>query len=69
MTFADLRQKVGRQEDLAKLLGVTRHCVSKWEIGSSAPKTKDIEHIAKVLGVSVADLIEALKNSRTQFNH
>ena len=65
MIFSDLRKRVGTQDEFAALIGVTRHCVSKWENGSSAPKTKDLKRIADLLGVTVTELLVALEESNS----
>ena len=45
------------QEDLAGRLGVARRTVAKWESGESLPDLENAYALAKLLGVSVDDLI------------
>lgn len=45
------------QEDLANRLGVARQTVAKWESGESLPDLENAYALAKLLGVSVDDLI------------
>ena len=45
------------QEDLAGRLGVARQTVAKWESGESLPDLENAYALAKLLGVSVDDLI------------
>ena len=64
MTLKTLREKLGTQEEFAKLLNIDdKSVVSKWEQGKSAPKTKDLKSIAGVLGVSVDELLTAIENT------
>lgn len=45
------------QEDLASRLSVARQTVAKWESGESLPDLENAYALAKLLGVSVDDLI------------
>lgn len=45
------------QEDLANRLSVARQTVAKWESGESLPGLENAYALAKLLGVSVDDLI------------
>ena len=45
------------QEDLANRLSVARQTVAKWESGESLPYLENAYALAKLLGVSVDDLI------------
>lgn len=45
------------QEDLANRLSVARQTVAKWESGESLPDLENAYALAKLLGVSVDDLI------------
>ena len=46
------------QEFVAECLGVSRQAVSKWENGTSDPSTSNLLAIAKLFGVSAAELLE-----------
>lgn len=59
MEFKTLRQKIGTQEELAKLLRVSQATVSAWELGTSMPRARDLSRIAKVCGVTVDELIKS----------
>lgn len=45
------------QDDLGRKLGVTNKAVSKWETGETMPDLIMIESLARVLGVSIDELI------------
>lgn len=45
------------QEFVAESLGVTRQAVSKWEQGASDPSTSNLLALAKLFGVSAAELL------------
>ena len=63
MTFKELRKRVGTQEEVAKLLGITQQNIAMYEAGRGAPKTKDLKRIAGVLGVTVDELLTAIENT------
>lgn len=44
------------QEELGARLGVSRQAVSKWETGAAAPDMENLLALARVFGVSVAEL-------------
>lgn len=44
---------------VSKQLGVSVQAVSNWEIGKYEPKPKNIEHLAKLYGVSIDKLLQA----------
>ena len=48
------------QEYVAEALEVTRQAVSKWETDSSDPSTSNLLALAKLFGVSPAELLEGL---------
>lgn len=48
------------QIDLARRLGVTGQCVTRWIAGDAAPRGGRLESVAKVLDVSVPDLFAPL---------
>ncbi len=45
------------QEFVAEHLGVSRQAVSKWENGTSDPSTANLLALAKLYGISAADLL------------
>ncbi len=45
------------QTQLAKYLGVSRACISQWELNKRTPNIYDCKKISRVLNVSVIDLI------------
>ena len=62
MTFAEklilARKRLGlSQEALAEALGVSRQAVSKWETGEALPETGKLPALAKLLGVSIDELL------------
>ena len=53
-----LRERKGMtQSDIANLLGVTPAAVSKWENGSSKPRTEVLFRLAEILGVRSEELM------------
>ena len=59
MTFKELRVNCGykKQKEFAQAVGKKITTVCMWETGKHTPKTKDIIHIAKVLGVSEKEVL------------
>lgn len=49
------------QEFVAGSLGVSRQAVSKWENGTSDPSTSNLFALAKLYGVTVEDLLNAVQ--------
>lgn len=49
------------QEFVAESLGVSRQAVSKWENGTSSPSTANLLAIAKLYGVSAAELLQEME--------
>lgn len=49
------------QEFVAEHLGVSRQAVSKWENGTSDPSTTNLLALAKLFGVSPAELLNNVK--------
>lgn len=49
------------QEFVAERLGVSRQAVSKWESGTSDPKTSNLLALAKLYGVTVEEILEKIK--------
>lgn len=55
----DLRKNRGlTQEQLAKLLGVSKQMIGKWETGKSNPKIQSINKLAQALDVYASALID-----------
>ena len=50
------------QEFVAEALGVSRQAVSKWENGTSDPSTANLLSLAKLYGISAAELLEHVQN-------
>lgn len=48
------------QEYVAEALNVSRQAVSKWETDSSDPSTSNLLALAKLFGISAAELLERL---------
>lgn len=46
------------QEFVAEALNVSRQAVSKWENGSSEPSTSNLLALAKLYGISAAELLQ-----------
>lgn len=46
------------QEFVAETIGVSRQAVSKWESGTSDPKTSNLISLAKLFGISVEELLK-----------
>ena len=60
--IADLRHKKGlKQEELAEKLGVSAQAVSKWENDQTCPDISLLPTLAKILGVSVDQLLTGQK--------
>ncbi len=61
--IAEFRKERGlTQEELAEKMCVTAQAVSKWERDASYPDVTALSTLAKVLGVSVADIIEGAQS-------
>ena len=59
-TISSLRKEKGMtQSELADKMNVTDKAVSKWERNISCPDVNPIPKLAKVLGVSVEELLNA----------
>ena len=66
MTFGEklqkLRTRAGLSQDqLAKLLDVSRQAVSKWESGTADPSTSNLLALAKLFGVSAEELLKSVE--------
>ena len=58
MQIQELRKGKGlTQKDLSLAVGVGRSTVAMWETGQSSPRTPEVNKLAKVLGVSVEQVI------------
>ncbi len=58
MNLKTMREAVNiTQAELAKTLGLKQSSVAMWETGKSVPKTTDLPKLAKVLNVSVEEII------------
>lgn len=71
ITIKYLREKKGiTQTQLADMLGVSSKAVSKWETAKGLPDITLIEPLAKVLGVSVMELMsgDTVINKNTSSN-
>lgn len=49
------------QEFVAEHLGVSRQAVSKWENGTSDPSTSNLLALARLYGISAADLLKEVQ--------
>lgn len=49
------------QEFVAEHLGVSRQAVSKWENGTSDPSTSNLLALAKLYGISAAELLKEVQ--------
>lgn len=65
-TISQERARCGMtQEFVAGQLGVSRQAVSKWERGESEPSTSNLLALAKLFGVSPAQLLESITPSES----
>lgn len=56
----DIRKESGlTQEQLAEALGVSQKSISRWETGKTMPDYSLLPDICKVLGINMAELLEA----------
>ena len=67
------REKNGySQEDLARILDVTRRTVSRWEQNSSKPNGDELKRLATLLGVTEDELLtenDGISHSTEMTNH
>ena len=57
-----LRNEKGlAQQELAKMLRVTKKAVSKWERGQRFPDIQLVESLASALGVSIIEIMKSEK--------
>ena len=52
------------QEFVAEHLGVSRQAVSKWESGVSDPSTSNLLALAKLFGISAAELLSGIQEEK-----
>lgn len=58
LTLKNYRERKGySQEVLAKMLGVTKSAVSRWESGERSPRVSEINMLAKKMGIEPAELL------------
>ena len=68
-TLASLRKKKGyTQADLAEMLGLSNKTVSKWENGKGYPDIVVLPMLAKLLDVTVDDMLSEKKRVLTVTN-
>lgn len=66
MTIATKRVQIKiSQDELAKLLGVTRSTVAMWETGKSFPRADMLPQLAKILGCTIDDLFAPAGEEKT----
>ena len=71
MDFADNLKQVRKeqslsQQELAIKLNVAQSTVSMWEAGRRTPKLQELNHVARVLKITVARLIKAKKEKKVE---
>lgn len=54
------------QDNLAERLGVVRTTVAMWETGKSIPRADLLPDLAKILGCSIEDLLQSLKQKQNK---
>lgn len=65
MKFADLRKRAGlTQMQIAVAVGTTPPQVSEWERGRITPTTRHLRPLAKILDVTLDELLDALEETR-----
>ena len=58
------RQRGWSQAELARRVGVAKNTITRLEIGNRQPSVDLLERLARVLRVSLADLLEPRRRSR-----
>ena len=62
-----LRKDSGMSQDaLAEKLGVSRQAVSKWELGTAMPETKNIVQLAEIFDVTIDHIVSYTPHSKTE---
>jgi len=65
MTLKELREaKSLTQLEVAIKLGTTPTTISNWERGAQEPRSSLIQALAQIYGVSLAEIFDAIKNSK-----
>ena len=63
--IASLRKENGlKQDDLAEMLNVSAQAVSKWENDQTCPDISLLPQLAKILGITVDELLSGKKESQ-----
>ena len=63
--IAARRKQAGlSQEELAKRLGLTRQAISRWESGAALPTVDNLVELARVLEVSVDELLQLTREEK-----
>ncbi len=57
------------QQDLADKLNITNRAVSKWETGEGYPDITVLPSLAKILGVTVDELLDGKQHFRNPHNN
>ena len=62
MTLREMRERSGLTlEEVGRVFGIGRGAVHCWERGLSRPKVDVLDRLASLYGVSVQQILEALK--------
>ena len=62
MTLREMRERAGLTlEDVGRVVGVGRGAVCYCEKGKSSPRIKVLDRLASLYGVSVQQILEAVK--------
>ena len=65
MVLKELREKNNlSQQELSDKLDVKRSTYAMWETGKSVPKTTDLPKIAKLLNVTVLDVVNCFADKK-----
>lgn len=63
--IAERRKQAGlSQEELARRLGLTRQAISRWESGAALPTVDNLVELARVLEVSVDELLQLTREEK-----
>lgn len=66
MTLKELRESIGlTQLEVAFKLGITPGTVGNWERGASEPRFSQITALAELYRVTLEQLVEIVKNSKS----
>ncbi len=62
--IADCRREKGlTQQQLADMLNLSNKTISKWESGAGSPDISNLTEVAKVLGITVDELLNGERKS------